>query len=501
MTRARVSRPSASHVISNYFKLLECLGTPVALSCWMLGKSNQWADIFAKKIDPTNYDNPQDFRDDYLAVSVLKKSNFLDTGLDRRETALARFREGEEACRETNNRLSLYAASKLMPKDFRVHAVLHRAREHIQKVLGVNPGTRHGAFKPRFGPGVTSSVTGQVVISKKYMSRIDVTPRLYSYRHDLLGVHQRGLDVRLVASNRVTFVPKDYKTHRSIAIEPHLNVYAQLGVGGLIREALRCDGLDLTNQSELNRFLASIAHEARLATIDLSMASDTLCRELVWLLLPERWADLLDTVRSPFGVLDGVEFEYEKFSSMGNGSTFELETLIFWALALACGSRRSLTSVFGDDIIVEQEVADLLIEVLAFCGFSVNRDKSFLSGSFFESCGSDFFQGVNVRPFFWKELEPPLYYKMANDVSSYARIDSHYLDSRFLPSWLRCVSAVPHGMRVSVPRGYGDVGIVNNFDAPTSHITFRSDTRSYRFLALRFRTRIVTANDLGSLGA
>lgn len=501
----RVSAPTASHVIDSYMRLLECLDTPVALSCWILAREGDWTQLVSKGVDPLAYDNPQHFRKDYLAVSVLSKADFLETRHDRREAAVQRFWQGEKVCAESNLRLGLYAESKLSPVNPRIHGVLHRARELIRRWLGNSPSeyaSKHG-FKPRFGPGVTSSVKGDVVIAKKYESRLDVTPRLYPYYRGLIGVSQRHLDVALAASNRVAFVPKNSKTDRTIAVEPTVNVYAQLGVGGMLRHALARVGLNLDTQWEYNRWLASRGETARLATIDLSMASDTLCRELVWLLLPEGWADLLDVVRSSHGLLDGVEFEYEKFSSMGNGSTFELETMIFYALTLASGSKKALSSVFGDDIIVEQHCADLLVGTLHFCGFEVNSEKSFLDGSFRESCGSDFHSGVEVRPFFWKSLEPTLFYKMANDIARWAKLSSDYLDARYLPVWLRCVSRVPPGMRVGVPAGLGDIGIIVNFDAPLlTTARWKNDTKCWRFPALTFQPRTVPVFDrLGALGA
>jgi hypothetical protein len=96
---------------------------------------------------------------------------------------------------------------------------------------------------------------------------------------------------------------------------------------------------------------------------------------------------------------------------MGNGFTFELESLIFWALTRATfeasvikdrGDRR-LCAVYGDDIICPQEMAWYLTTVLNYCGFSVNLDKSFYEGNFFESCGKHFFYGVDVTPVYQKE--------------------------------------------------------------------------------------------------
>lgn len=486
-----VRPPTGSELVKVAQSVYECLNTPVSLGCYMQLKYGELKDLVSRTINPAHYCDPQTFDDDYQAVSLLKKAAFLDTGIDRRGAAIAKFHEAEQMCSATNQRLQAYSESRLMPRDARIHGVLHRARELILRVLGQTPKAekawrdlpesagRHVSgylaelpLQMRFGPGATSLVQRRITLAQKYRRHVDASPRLMTRLLDVVGPQWlRHIEsVTPVASNRVTFVPKDAKTDRSIAVEPHLNIYAQLGVASLIRRQMkRVVGIDLENQAEWNRWLASRAHAWRLATIDLSMASDTLSRELVWLLLPEAWADLLDLVRSPYGTLNGVEFEYQKFSSMGNGCTFELETLIFYALARACGSHRALTSAFGDDIIVEAEVAELLVETLEFCGFRVNMDKSFFAGSFYESCGQDYFEGRNVRPVFWKDLDVPLLFKASNDISRIAlrRGGGVYRDKRFLPAWIRSRKlAEKRGLgSCLVPDGFGDIGCVSSFDA------------------------------------
>jgi hypothetical protein len=135
------------------------------------------------------------------------------------------------------------------------------------------------------------------------------------------------------------------------------------------------------------------------ATIDLSAASDNIAYNVVALLFPFEWFRYLADVRSPLYFVRGTAPQkYEKFSSMGNGSTFAIETLIFSALCHAAGSTGF--SVYGDDIIIETEFVDILVEALEFLGFSVNQKKSYTSGPFRESCGGNYFDGVDITPFY-----------------------------------------------------------------------------------------------------
>jgi hypothetical protein len=101
---------------------------------------------------------------------------------------------------------------------------------------------------------------------------------------------------------------------------------------------------------------------------------------------------------------------------MGNAFTFPLQTVLFTSLVVgayrAYGRKIIWPSdatvgnfaVFGDDIIVHRECYDLVVKLLHYCGFTVNSDKSFNSGPFRESCGTDYFSGYNVRGVYLQTL-------------------------------------------------------------------------------------------------
>lgn len=417
---------STEGILDSYQSFLRSLDTPVALGVALRLKYGEFDQIVSMSINPLDYTSSSQFRPDYQAVSGLKKAAFLRTSINKRKTARDKFVEAEERCKVTNRRFDdlMYGggASQLLKGNSKMFVTLERAAKLIKKILGPVPSE----MNYRFGPGVTSVVKRHVTTPKKYSSEVDVTPELFGCSLDVMGLAwvQHLETINIVSGSRIAFVPKDAKTDRTIAIEPHLNGYAQLGIGAYLRSVFK-PWVDLSVGQEVNRFLASVAHEWRLATIDLSSASDTIARSLVWYLLPEEWATLLDSCRSHrysfMGVQPGAEFE--KFSSMGNGFTFELESIIFYALARAVGSREVFTATYGDDIIVEEHLFEDLCKVLEFCGFEVNWTKSFCRSPFYESCGQDFFHGTNVRPFFWKENSPTMVYKMANDISRYARLN------------------------------------------------------------------------------
>jgi len=459
-----------------YLKLTESIDTPVSLSCWMLATYNEWDQLVEKTIDPLHYNDAHSFADDYLSVSVLRKNVRLPTSFDRKKNAYEKFFDSERSCKEANERIRGFVDGTISVSP-EIIPVLEKARTIIWQILG--PLTAHklnyAESNMRFGPGATTSVSGRdVTPSRKFTGSLHVTPRLYPYWRALVPRlwREAATDITLRCASKVTCVPKDAKTDRIIAIEPHLNIYVQLGIGALVRKQLKRFGVDLDDQTR-NQKLAKSASETGLATIDLSSASDTVSRELVWLLLPFEWASLLDLARTEYALVNGEEIRLEKFSSMGNGFTFELETLMFFALALACSGERGGVNAYGDDIILPQASAPILIQTLNFLGFSVNTRKTFLAGRFFESCGMDFFDGVNVRPFFWKGERDEMtmvIYSHANSVRRYAHMRGGHLscDARLLPAWLYLISRLSDAdRRVRIPDGYGDGGLISNFDEAT----------------------------------
>jgi hypothetical protein len=283
--------------------------------------------------------------------------------------------------------------------------------------------------------------------------------------NDIAGPYSAVQRVTYQTYNELFFVPKSAKTDRAICVEPHSMPPLQRGIGLYLSRSLKRAGIDISKQDRVNAALAKEGSvSGSYATIDLSAASDTISISLVSELFDNEWFDLLSSLRAPYTKLpNGCFIENEKFSSMGNGFTFELETMIFYALALSvkdivgCSGQ---VSVFGDDIIVPTEMAQDLILVLKACGLKTNTDKTFISGPFRESCGSDYFNGHNVRPYFYKELI--LYesdkFKIANGIRHCAYRLSNNGDcySGFRRSWSYVIKSLPKELHCFGPRDLGD---------------------------------------------
>jgi len=473
---------SADDTVRIAAAVMDAIGTPHALKCAEAVRSGNFASYLGLSPNPYHYTDSLSFYKDYQAANLLKKAEFLDAGYDREKAAVEKFIKVEEDCLQANIRLEELIDTGVIDhndnsRTLRIRRVLYRAQDLIRFMLRDNP-TLSGF---RFGPGATSLVSGALTLPQKYSHQIDVTPELYPYWRDVAGPKWASIitNVNIVTGNTACFVPKNMKTHRAICTEPHLNIYAQLGVGGAMRRLFK-PWIDLTIGQERNQALAQHAQLKGLSTIDFESASDSISSMLVWFLLPEKWAMLLDRVRSHRCVFKGEEILLHKHSSMGNGYTFELESIIFYALAYASVECQGLNpstlpsvSAYGDDVILPSEAAGLFTEVCEFVGFTVNREKSFLSGSFFESCGSDFFNGTNVRPKQWKRLNPLHGFKVHNDILEMAeRLQSNKLQE--LADLVRA-SAPVDLQKCLIPNGYGNVGFIVSFDDATPTVRRAED--------------------------
>jgi len=395
--------------------LWEALDTPVALKMLLLWRHGEWDQIAQASIDPHQYDDSiwgyDRFRRDLQAIDLLRKCRDLETSFDRDRVALESFHRAEKMCYASNVRLRSirhdmeggYCSS---PEMERIQDFIVACRKSIRRILGPIPDRLDRA---RFGPGATFESNGfactDVTIGDKITNDFAHTCDSHAIvRHTIEGT---ALDryanqvsrLSLVRGNRFTTVPKNAKTSRGICIEPGGNVYAQLGVGTHIRARLKRVNIDLDHGQHLHARLAQEGSaRGSWCTIDLEAASDTVCRELVKLLLPEDWYLLLDSLRSKFTSVNKRWHLLEKFSSMGNGFTFELETLIFGVIA-AEASKGVLgynAFVYGDDIIVPNDSYHDVTSALKFFGFIPNKTKSYATSPFRESCGGQFFAGLRV---------------------------------------------------------------------------------------------------------
>lgn len=374
---------------------------------------------------------------------------------DRRDAALTTFYSGEAACRASNSD-ELTLLRSFLPEESYLCGISEQVRLEIEKIIGSKPPDLDVLFdNARPGPGSTlfklpNHLLGAVTSFYKTTEPTHLTVTKEAYQYALLFISRderwmRALEEayrngqrspyaqkaqlktgplpRMWLSHMITVVPsvdkigfakKNAVTHRTIGIGPGLNIMLQLGVDGVFRKQLISNGINLNSQRH-NQNLARDGIERDLVTIDVKNASGCIAKRVVRDHFPVAWVDYLDKLRCNFAIVNNELHEYEQYSSMGNGFTFTLETILFFAICRAvahlCGRRLGVNevAVYGDDIIVPKDLALMTIEALKLFGFDTNLEKTYITGYFRESCGQDYYYNthkgvsVDVRPVFIKE--------------------------------------------------------------------------------------------------
>lgn len=365
-------------------------------------RTRSWSDL-----DALLCQDPRHFKytwADVYAISqyqcLFKKRDDLPLGVNTAEAARATFLVSEAICKATNDSLRNRDAPRYAERS----ALLFRMQREISRILGDVPSLDRLDFG--FGPGQNVGCGNITNVTAKLSCSATATvgaAMLLKKAWQESNLYWPGLrTIQIVGSSRFATVPKTWKTDRPICVEPIINTFLQKGIGSYIRARLRLFGVNLNDQSINRRLALSGSRTGKLATIDLSMASDLIAYFLVMDLLPFAWFDLLDGARTPSVSMADTVIALEKFSAMGNGYTFELESLIFYALLrVVCGKDAEI-SVYGDDLICPTEKYSEVIDALELIGFIPNEDKSYGSGGFRESCGGDYWYGSDVRPVYQK---------------------------------------------------------------------------------------------------
>jgi hypothetical protein len=461
--------------IGEVSSLFSEMGGPLTKDLATLIRDKRYIELVNYRFD---YSLGYSLRDYQCARSIhalLHKQEWYNLGIDTDSVGRTKFWEMEARCKSTNEALD---ARRLTTDTWRVISL---ARRKIERILGRVPLLKD--LKASFGPGATTGVKSREANPLgKLSSRLACSREMFPFVGDFLAEvplwawsktegHPDVLQYLIGGENGLLFpvpievhdgkmalVPKDARSKRPIIVEPILNSFFQLGVGKMLKNRLlRSVGLDLTDQSRNQRLACEGSIHGGYATIDLSSASDTVSRSLVNLLLPWEWYEFLAKLVTATITSEGKVSDLEKFSSMGNGFTFELESLLFYSITKACVELLQLegeVSVFGDDIICNSRAYNLVNSTLTELGFLVNNEKSFVAGPFRESCGADWFEGKSIRPYYakkaWSERTLYTFHNWA------VRSGEHEL-ARFL------LSKTDPTMRLFGPDGYGDGHLIGSY--------------------------------------
>lgn len=476
---------------------LQCLDCARALTVKIMLDHAEFDQISSLLFNPLDYNSEETARSALCATSLLSKYDSFPSSVDTKVVAIEKLLSCEEACKNTND---LFVRRNFSSQDA---SRLFRMKQKIAEVLGRLSIDRI-VDESGWGPGVTILNKGRKATPfNKFRSKSEANLPLARLAERFMKHEYPTWDSGFVILpyNQITTVPKNNRTDRPIAIEPSLNLWFQKGVGSCIRSRLKLFGIDLKNQTTNQRLAKIGSATGDLATIDFSSASDTISWGLVLELLPFDWFHLLDILRSSHGKLpDGTLIEYEKFSSMGNGYTFELESLIFYAAALAVVHEddHHLVSVYGDDLIAPSRYMDDLQSFFSTLGFTINTKKSYSTSCYRESCGKHYWNGQDITPIYFRTtLKSPLsIFTWHNRVIDFSmqKYNGVFLDKSYLKHTINLKKLLPERLRLAVPRDLGDSGFWTHFDRAVPPRNRRYQ-RGYNLRVYTFKGSYSSAED------
>jgi len=363
---------------------------------------------------PTNDMDVATYKATYQMQSVLKRYRFrkdIYSDQELEDMSIQTFLE-------TQDRLANVDFDLL---DLHSKKILDRAARYVARVLGPYSDEECRTLS-RFGRkasvGVPANVAceaakwelplsgsfEQITWFNEEMSEVECVQEYWTAQLDRALQKQV---YQVTDSLRLTLVPKTFKSLRAIMPNTTIGSYQSQGIGEMIRKRLKREGYDISSLQQRHRSLAQTASIYDMhTTADLSNASDSITVALVKRLLPPDWFETMNLSRiGTVELPNGQRVESLTFCTMGIGYTFPLQTLVFLALLKAIeayhfhASDRRLISVYGDDMIYASRMHPLVLFYFSSVGFVINLDKTYHSGNFKESCGGDYYRGVDVRPF------------------------------------------------------------------------------------------------------
>lgn len=373
--------------------------------------------------------------------------------------------------------------------------ILHTAHLLIKEVVS---SVQVENFIPRHGPGSVS--TGEQHWNKMRFKRFYPTlDEVFTYSEYFFAgamdicdnyheLHRRVSSAPGTA--KVVLVPKDSRGPRLISCEPVEYQFVQQAVAQELVRAIECHKLtkgrvNFTDQSINQRYAMWGSLGAQWVTLDMKDASDRVSLQLVEFLfrdthlLPYLLASRSTSTKLPNGKI----VHLNKFAPMGSALCFPVESLVFWALSVACSihacpdkvharekRERALQGVrvYGDDLIMRTEDYGAALQYFPKVGLMFNLQKCCTSGFFRESCGVDAYKGTNVTPVRYRTVWVPRSSATKQLLSS-VELSNHLYENGY---W----ETADLFMQLVV-RKYGPIPIVDH-NRPVSYICFRRLTSS-----------------------
>lgn len=314
-----------------------------------------------------------------------------------KDRGIASFLDVNRNCREINN---------LMYGETYATVLSRRLKPYITEMLkGINVDFQRGFFS-----NGAAYNAGRSFASKLTAFSQD-NPNILDQHYPLMGFHNFVPKTdKQEYSCKLEAVPKSYKTPRIIAMEPATRQFYMQAIRLAIEDALIRNHydqyFDVHDQSGNRNECFSGSISGDYSTVDLTSASDSLSRALVWRLFPGDLFTQMYTYLSKYVVLPSGESRIiHMFSTSGSALTFCVEAIVFLSILLLANDLYRLHTgitplkpkIFGDDAVVDTRVFQTFCDLLTELGFTVNISKSFNGDTGYrESCGVEYSHGLDT---------------------------------------------------------------------------------------------------------
>lgn len=436
--------------------LCEHTNTSRALTVYLLLKYEEYEQAVQLTLNPRHYFTAYDFHLDWQVTELVRKVPFFP-GLTRKEL-------------EDRTKTSFFS---LQANAWRTHYDLldqgeepwfEDVRRICTRVLSRVKSDRQLEF--RHGPGATRSHKGEgKALMFKFGRDQSSTEGCLPFAGDIPCV---PWNPTIVESSRISIVAKTAMKGRVIFTSPSVNMCLQLLLGDSISRALEKEGIRILKNSssripqiaELNgaRALEGSANQ-RWFTLDLEDGSDNILNYHVNTFFKNVYdvLYLLSVAKTPYLEVDDTTLSSAIFAPQGNGSTFAVETLIFYAVAASVDPE---ARVNGDDVTARTEFFDEIVRRFKRLGFRMNMRKTYADSLFRESCGTEGFNGESVWVYRMKKRWDPIEHlnrrrpaltKIKADLPR-KTLRRHIIEGKSygkIPFDLRSVYAVLNGLRRS----------------------------------------------------
>lgn len=350
--------------------------------------------------------------------------------------------------------------------------------------------------------------------------------RFLNWSHKLDGIYPYHLMGKTIGSDldrasyheapsRIISVPKTSKGPRLIAAEPASHQWCQQLVMSFLFNRTKStfigDFIDFRDQEKNASLVLQASLDRSLATVDLSDASDRLSCWTVERMFRKNPSLLrsLHAARTRY-VRDDISehpgfLKPKKFASQGTATTFPIMSLVMLIIALgSCLEDDNVSSksimklrgkvrVFGDDIIIPSIGYERLTRSMELLQLKVNSSKSYVSGQFRESCGTDGYAGCDITPIKPRSLDAdsPSSRQALLDTSNNFFLKGLWNASNaclyLLPSRIR------QNTRVVGVREVGSSGLTSFLGSCANHLNKRWNDSLHRFEVQCWKSSSITS--------